>query len=68
MSTNITEFFNLYGGITRIIFVWSEEKGHQQDKGLFGARIKIMWEEKLVDPTIDFIYIVWLKTPKQNSK
>ena len=58
MSTNITEFFNLYGGITCILFVWSEEKGHQQDKSLFGARIKIMWEEKLVDPPIAYLTTV----------
>ena len=37
-----------------IVFVQSEEKGHQQDKGPFGAKIKIMWEEQLVDPPIDY--------------
>ena len=64
MSTNITEFFNLYGGITHIIvFVRSEEKGRQKDKGSFGARIKIVWEEQLVDPPIDYITFVNVPEP-----
>ena len=44
-----------------IVFVWSEWNGPQQEKYFlwqqrytFGARIKIMWEEQLVDPLIDY--------------
>ena len=40
--------------VHNIVFVWSEEKGRQQHKGPFGPRIKIMWEEQLVDPPVDF--------------
>ena len=38
-----------------IVFVWLKEKGRQQDKGPFGTRIKIMCEEQLVDPQMDYI-------------
>ena len=47
------------------VFVWSEWNGHQQDRHLwsqrnmFGARIKIVWEEQLVDPPIDFISLIF---------
>ena len=27
----------------------------QQQRNTFGARIKIMWEEQLVDPPIDYL-------------
>ena len=38
-----------------IVFVWSEEKWRQWNKGPFGASIKIMLEEQLVDPPNDYI-------------
>ena len=39
------------------------EKGLCEDKGICnGTRIKIMWEEQLVDPPIDFKTLVLLKT------
>ena len=54
-----TESFVQSESITVIVFVWSEEKGRQQDKCPFGARIKILWEEQLVDPPIDY-YTKWV--------
>ena len=46
--------------VFKLVFVWSEWNGRQHDKGLlqqqrstFGARMKIMWKEQLVDPPID---------------
>ena len=38
-----------------IVFVWSDKCLLEQQRNTFGARIKIMWEEKLVDPPIDYI-------------
>ena len=45
-----------------IVFVWSAQIGCQHDQGplqqqtnTFGAGIKIMWEEQLVDTPIGFI-------------
>ena len=47
-----------------IVFVWSEEKGRQQNKGPFSARVNIMWEEKLVDPPMDYITSVNVPYPQ----
>ena len=30
-----------------------------RQRNMFGPRIKIMWEEQLVDPPIDFLKIMW---------
>ena len=57
-----------------IVFVWSElKKGTNRtmivkrplwwQKDMFGARIKIMWEEQLVDPLIEYKgdFIWWIR-------
>ena len=44
------------------MFVWSEN-GANKTKDILGARMKIMWEEQLVDPPIAYINHVMLKWP-----
>ena len=39
------------------MFVWSEN-GANKTKDILGARMKIMWEEQLVDPPIAYIISV----------
>ena len=53
---------SLFGNI--IVFVWLEQILRQQDKSLlwrkrnmFGARLKTIWEEQLVDPPIDYVTV-----------
>ena len=53
-----------------IVFDWLEWNRRQQDKDLllqqrnkFGPRIKIMWEERLVDPLVDNIIDIVIQAP-----
>ena len=64
-----SQTFDKYSTNTIIVFVSTEEKGGERtmrqtlnvksplwkQRNMFGARIKIMWEEQLVDPSIHYI-------------